>query len=157
MKSDNLVEILLVEDNPDDEELAVHALTQANLANHIHIVRDGAEALEFIFREGAPDDPSARTGPKLILLDLKLPKVDGLEVLRRIKKDERTRKIPVVVLTSSREERDVVDSYELGVNSYIVKPVDFEQFTESVRQVGLYWVLLNQPPLHVTTIRGFEA
>ena len=154
MKPDNLVEILLVEDNPDDEELAVHALTQANLANHIHIVRDGAEALEFVFRAGGDDDHNAPGRPKLILLDLKLPKVDGLEVLRRIKQNASTRQIPVVVLTSSREERDVVESYELGVNSYIVKPVDFEQFTESVRQVGLYWVLLNQPPTARAGVRG---
>ena len=144
--SENVVEILLVEDNPADEELTLHALRHNNLTNHIHVVRDGAEALEFIFCTGAYANRSITNGPKVILLDLKLPLVDGLEVLRRIKTDERTSLIPVVVLTSSREERDMVESYKLGVNSYIVKPVDFEQFTESVRQLGLYWVLLNQQP-----------
>ena len=141
---DHVVEILLVEDNPDDEELALHALQRRKLTNHIHVARDGAEALEFIFRTGIyAQRPNQQ--PKVILLDLKLPKVDGLEVLRRIKADESTRSIPVVVLTSSREERDIVESYQLGVNSYIVKPVDFEQFTEAVQQLGFYWLLLNQP------------
>ncbi len=143
---DHIVEILLVEDNPDDEELALHALRKVNLANHIQVVRDGAEALEFIFCTGAFAGRNVHNGPKVILLDLKLPKVDGLEVLRRIKGDPHAREIPVVVLTSSHEERDIVESYKLGVNSYIVKPVDFEQFMESVRQVGYYWLLLNQPP-----------
>jgi two-component system response regulator len=143
----DIVEILLVEDNPNDVELTLHALQAHNLANRIHVVRDGAEALDFIFSTGAYQERTAKNGPRVILLDLKLPKVDGLEVLRRIRDDERTRVIPVVILTSSREERDIVESYKLGVNSYIVKPVDFEQFTESVRQVGLYWVLLNQPPI----------
>jgi two-component system response regulator len=141
------VEILLVEDNPNDVELTLHAFKQNHLSNRIHVVGDGEEALEFLFCTGAYSQRSMRNGPKVILLDLKLPKVDGLEVLRRIKGDARTRIIPVVVLTSSREERDIVESYNLGVNSYIVKPVDFEQFTESVRQLGLYWVLLNQPPV----------
>jgi two-component system, response regulator len=139
------VEILLVEDNPADEELAVYALQKRNLGNHIHVVRDGAEALEYIFRTGAYAT-LPNTQPKLILLDLKLPKVDGLEVLRRLKNEESTRRIPVVVLTSSREERDIIQSYDLGVNSYIVKPVDFEQFTKAVQEVGYYWVLVNQRP-----------
>ena len=143
---DEMVEILLVEDNPSDAELALHALRRNNLANHIHLVRDGAEALEFIFATDRYAQRSVENGPRVILLDLKLPLVDGLEVLRQVKGDPRTKTIPVVVLTSSREERDIVESYKLGVNSYIVKPVDFEQFTESVRQLGLYWVLLNQPP-----------
>ncbi|MCC7206365.1 MAG: response regulator [Anaerolineae bacterium] len=140
------VRILLVEDNPNDLELAIHALTKHNLANHIEVVRDGAEALDYIFATGAYSYRDMNHSPKVILLDLKLPKVDGLEVLRRIKADPRTRSIPVVVLTSSREERDIVESYRLGVNSYITKPVDFEQFTEAVRQLGMYWLLLNEPP-----------
>ena len=140
------VEILLVEDNPADEELTIHTLRANHLANNIQIVRDGAEALDFIFRTGAFADRATDAGPKVILLDLKLPKVDGLEVLRRVRDDPSTRSIPVVVLTSSREESDIVESYRLGVNSYIVKPVDFEQFVEAVRQLGLYWVLLNQAP-----------
>lgn len=140
------IEILLVEDNPSDVELTLHALKENNLTNRIEVVRDGAEALEFIFCTGAYVNRRIENSLKIILLDLKLPKVDGLEVLRRIKSDPRTRTIPVVVLTSSREERDIVESYQLGVNSYIVKPVDFEQFTEAVRHLGLYWLLLNQPP-----------
>lgn len=143
---DNSVEILLVEDNPNDMELTLHALKKNNLANHIQVVRDGAEALEFLFGTGPYAGRDINHAPRVILLDLKLPKVDGMEVLRRIKSDEITRSIPVVVLTSSREERDIVESYQLGVNSYITKPVDFEQFTEAVRQLGLYWLLLNQPP-----------
>jgi len=144
---DTRVEILLVEDNPHDVELTLLALRESHVTNPVHVVRDGAEALEFIFCAGAYAGRNMNNTPKVILLDLKLPKVDGLEVLRRVKGDPRTAKIPVVVLTSSREERDIVESYQLGVNSYIVKPVDFEQFTAAVRQVGLYWVLLNQPPL----------
>lgn len=139
------VEILLVEDNPNDAELALDALREAKLANHIHVVGDGAEAIDFLFREGAyADRPNHQ--PKLILLDLKLPKVNGLEVLARIREHDSTKAIPVTVLTSSREERDIVESYRLHVNSYIVKPVDFEQFTAAVREIGFYWLLLNEPP-----------
>jgi two-component system response regulator len=140
------VAILLVEDNPDDVELALRALKENNLANHIEVVRDGAEALDFIFGTGAYSGRRVENTPKVILLDLKLPKVDGLEVLRRIKGDPRTQVTPVIMLTSSREERDIVESYQLGVNSYITKPVDFEQFVEAVRHLGFYWLLLNQPP-----------
>ena len=143
---ENPVDILLVEDNPNDVELTLHAFKKYNLANHIQVARDGAEALDYLFATGAFVERDINHRPKVILLDLKLPKVDGMEVLKRIKADERTRSIPVVVLTSSREERDIVDSYRLGVNSYITKPVDFDQFTEAVRQLGLYWLLLNQPP-----------
>ncbi|MBU0514938.1 MAG: response regulator [Proteobacteria bacterium] len=145
--SANIVEILLVEDNPNDVELTLHAFRSANLANRIHVVRDGAEALEFLFCTGAYSDREMANGPKVILLDLKLPKVDGLEVLRRIKADPRTKAIPVTVVTSSSDEKDIVESYDLGVNSYIIKPVDFDQFTEAMRQLGLYWLLLNQPPV----------
>lgn len=140
------IEILLVEDNPEDLQLTQRALRKANLANRIQVARDGAEALEFIFCEGAHAGRSIDEPPKLILLDLKLPKVDGLEVLRRIKSDPRTCSIPTVVLTSSREQTDVVESYRLGVNSYIVKPVNFEGFAKAVQELGMYWLLLNQPP-----------
>jgi two-component system, response regulator len=133
------VEILLVEDNANDAELTLRALKQRNLANQVHVCRDGAEAMDF-FSGGSA------TVPKVVLLDLKLPKVDGLEVLRRLKGDARTRSIPVVVLTSSREEPDIERAYELGANSYIVKPVDFEAFARAVSDVGLYWLLLNHPP-----------
>jgi CheY-like chemotaxis protein len=141
-----IVEILLVEDNPQDLQLALRALAKANLTNHIEVVRDGAEALEFIFGEGAYAGRKLENGPKVILLDLKLPKVDGLEVLKRIKGDERTMAIPVVMLTSSKEQSDLVESYRLGVNSYIVKPVNFERFAQAVQELGMYWVLLNQSP-----------
>jgi two-component system response regulator len=140
------VEILLVEDNANDAELALYALRKHRIVNHVEVVRDGAEALEYIFCTGAYAHRRIEDVPKVVLLDLKLPKVDGLEVLQRIKSDPHTRLIPVVVLTSSQEERDIVESYRLGVNSYIVKPVDFEQFVEAVRQLGLYWTLLNQAP-----------
>ena len=140
------VEILLVEDNPNDAELTLHALRRHKVANHVQLARDGQEALDFLFGEGAYRDRDTSRIPRVILLDLKLPKVDGLEVLARVKKDPRTKTIPVAVLTSSREDRDIVESYELGVNSYIVKPVDFEQFTEAVRHLGLYWLLLNESP-----------
>jgi two-component system response regulator len=143
---ENVVEILLAEDNPNDVRLTLHALQRYNLTNNIHVVRDGAEALDFIFCTGAYAQRNIGQTPKVILLDLKLPLVSGLEVLQQIKADARTRTIPVVILTSSREERDIVETYRLGVNSYITKPVDFEQFTEAVRTLGMYWVLLNQPP-----------
>jgi CheY-like chemotaxis protein len=142
----DVVEILLVEDSPQDLELTLRALAKAHLSNRIEVARDGAEALEFIFCEGPHADRKIENGPRVILLDLKLPKVDGLEVLKRVKGDARTRMIPVVVLTSSKEQRDVVESYQLGVNSYIVKPVNFEGFAHAVQELGLYWVLLNQPP-----------
>jgi two-component system response regulator len=139
------IELMLVEDNPQDLELALLALRRANPALRIHVARDGAEALEFIFCEGPYSSRLITDTPKVILLDLKLPKVDGLDVLKRIKGDRRTSSIPVVVLTSSSEQRDMVESYKLGVNSYIVKPVNFERYTEAVRDLGLYWMLLNQP------------
>ena len=146
MSDTNIVEILLVEDNPDDLALTLRGLRKANLANHIQVARDGAEALEFVFCEGAHAHRRIENGPKVILLDLKLPKVDGLEVLQRLKEDPRTKSIPVVVLTSSKEQNDIVESYRLGVNSYIVKPVNFERLAEAVQQLGMYWLLLNQPP-----------
>ena len=147
MRSPGEVEILLVEDNPHDAELALRALKKNNLANSVVVVTDGEEALDFIFARGAFSQRKVGNGPKVILLDLKLPKVDGLQVLRAIKGDSRTQSIPVVVLTSSTEEKDIVDSYRLGVNSYIVKPVDFEKFTGAVCGLGMYWLLLNQPPV----------
>jgi len=138
--------ILLVEDNPDDRELTLRAFQRQKIANNIETVRDGAEALEYLFGHGADGDPSAHPRPQVVLLDLKLPKVDGLEVLRRIRADERTRYLPVVILTSSNEERDLVEGYRLGANSYVRKPVDFAEFLEAARQLGLYWLLLNESP-----------
>ncbi|HUB87345.1 MAG TPA: response regulator [Verrucomicrobiae bacterium] len=146
MNENHIVEILIVEDTPQDLELALRALKKANLTNRIEVARDGAEAMDFVFCEGAHAGRKMENGPKVILLDLKLPKVDGLEVLQRIKADPRTKTIPVVVLTSSKEQRDIVDSYRLGVNSYIVKPVNFERFAAAVQDLGMYWLLLNQPP-----------
>jgi two-component system response regulator len=144
MMTDSSVEILLVEDNPNDVELTLHAFRKNNLGNHIQVVRDGAEALDFIFSTGAYAKNVHDERPKVILLDLKLPKVDGIEVLRRIKKDPNMQKIPIVVLTSSREDQDVEECYRLGVNSYIVKPVEFEKFVQAVSIMGMYWLLFNQ-------------
>ena len=140
------VDILLVEDNPDDERLTLRAFAKNKLTNRIHVVRDGQEALDYVFCTGKYADRKITDRPHVILLDIKLPLIDGIEVLRRIKADDRTKTIPVVMLTSSHEERDLVETYRLGVNSYIVKPVDFEQFTESARTLGMYWMLLNRPP-----------
>lgn len=144
---DKLVEILMVEDSPDDADLALLALRDHKLTNRIDVVRDGAEALEYLFCTGQYAHRDIEQPPRLILLDIKLPKVDGLQVLERLKTDERTRTIPVVILTSSSEEPDIERGYKLGANSYIVKPVDFDQFANAVRQVGYYWMLLNQPPI----------
>jgi two-component system, response regulator len=138
--------ILLVEDNPDDEALTLRALRRAKLGNDIAIVRDGAEALEFLFGGGAHPDGEMSAVPQVVLLDLKLPKIDGLEVLRRLRADDRTKTLPVVILTSSNEDEDRIRGYELGANSYVRKPVEFAEFAEAVRQLGLYWLVLNQPP-----------
>lgn len=143
MENPHEVEILLVEDNPHDAEMAMRALKKNHLANNVLIVGDGAEALDYLYKQGKFKDSQINNRPKIILLDLKLPKVDGKEVLRKIKSDPDKRVIPVIVLTSSKEERDVVESYHLGVNSYIVKPVDFDKFVEAVRDIGFYWLLLN--------------
>jgi CheY-like chemotaxis protein len=142
----NEVEILLVEDSPEDAELTIHALRRNKLANEIHVAEDGEEALDFLFCRGAHVDRTRCHNPKLVLLDLMLPKVGGLEVLRAMRTDERTKGIPVVVLTSSREQRHLIDSYNLGVNAYAQKPIDFEQFGETVRQIGMFWMLINQSP-----------
>ncbi len=139
-------EILIVEDSADDLDMTLRALTKARVANHIQVARDGAEALDFLFCTGAYAGRAIDRPPRVVLLDLKLPLVDGFEVLRRVKSDPRTRQIPVVVLTSSLEQRDIVESYHLGVNSYIVKPVDFDRFAAAVGDLGLYWLLLNQRP-----------
>jgi CheY-like chemotaxis protein len=144
---DRDIELLLVEDNPRDVELTLNALREHHLANRVHVTRDGAEALDFVFCTGAYAQRQPDNRPKLILLDLKIPKVSGLQVLERLKSDPRTRTIPVVVLTSSREDADVKTAYNLGVNSYIVKPVDFAQLLGAARQLGLYWLLLNEPPV----------
>jgi two-component system response regulator len=140
----NEVEVVLVEDNPNDAELAIRALKGYNLANKLMWLKDGVEALDFIFAQGQYADRSVGEVPKVILLDLKLPRVDGLEVLEKIKSDTRTKSIPVVVLTSSSEERDIIASYNLGVNSYVIKPVDFDKYVDAVKEVGLYWMSLNQ-------------
>jgi len=139
------IEILLVEDNPRDVEMTLWALKKKNLANTVHVAKDGAEALDFIFARGAYAHRDPNHVPKVVLLDLKLPKVSGLEVLRAIKGDEQTRTIPVVILTSSQEEKDMVESYQLGANSYIVKPVDFDKFVTAIGEVGLYWLVSNKP------------
>src|SRR5437667_7116277 len=146
MNAEYDIEILLVEDSPYDAELTIRELTRHHLANKLVHVKDGADALDFIFGTGAYANRDTSQHPKVVLLDLKLPKVDGLQVLRTIKADERTKNIPVVVMTSSQEQRDVVDSYHLGVNGYVVKPVDFDQFSKAVSELGCYWVLLNHPP-----------
>ena len=146
MQQMNPMEILLVEDNPADVELTLRALKKNNLTNQVQVVTDGAQALDYLFNTGAFAGAKPSIPPKVVFLDLKLPKVDGHEVLRRMKADERTRMIPVVVLTSSKEEIDIMKSYKLGVNSYVVKPLDFDKFVEAVSQLGLYWVLLNQAP-----------
>jgi two-component system response regulator len=147
MKQLDEVEVLLVEDNPHDAELTLRALKKHNLANQVHWVRDGAEVLKFIFAQGAYAGRDINRKPRLMLLDLKLPKVDGPEVLRQIKLDPRTRAIPVVILTSSHEDRDLDECYRLGANSYIVKPVEFEAFLKAVAEIGFYWLLLNKNPL----------
>ena len=145
-----MLEILLVEDNPQDAELTIRALKNRNLANNLVHVEDGQAALDFLFNTGRYKNREITPKPKLVMLDLKLPKVDGIEVLRRIRADARTKLLPVVVLSSSREDRDVAEAYKLGVNSYIVKPVDFESFSEAVSNLGLYWLLLNEAPEHTS-------
>ena len=137
--------ILLIEDNPDDVELTLYAFKKNNIANPVEVVRDGQEALDYLFYKGKYSN-STHPLPGLILLDLKLPKVDGIEILKKVKHDRRLKLIPVIVITSSEEDRDVIESYDLGVNSYIRKPVDFDQFVETVKNIGLYWLLLNKPP-----------
>lgn len=145
-RSDDPIEILLVEDNPTDAELCLRALKKRNLANRVVWVKDGVEALDFIFGTGSYAGRAVENGPKVVLLDLRLPKVDGLEVLRKVKSDERTKTVPVVVLTSSKEDRDVTECYKLGANSFISKPVEFDAFAETVARLGLYWLLVNRPP-----------
>ena len=146
MADPDAIEILLVEDNPSDAELTLHALQKSKLANRVQLARDGEEALDFLFCRGIFSNRRIESAPRLVLLDLKLPKVDGLQVLQEVKRDVRTRAIPIIVLTSSREERDLVSSYRLGVNSYIQKPVNFGEFQDVVQQMGLYWLLLNSRP-----------
>ena len=143
---ENMLDIILVEDNPADIELTLDALKENNLANRVRVLKDGEEAVDCIFRQGKYCDDDICEHPALILLDLNLPKIDGLEILRRIRSDERTKAIPVVVLTSSRLDKDRIESYHLGVNSYIVKPVEFENFAKAVAQIGFYWAVLNKPP-----------
>ena len=141
-----MVDILLIEDNPNDVELTMRALKRNHIVNNIQVIMDGAEALEYFFASGKYSGRDTNLKPKLVILDLKLPKVDGLEILRKIKNDEATKTIPVVVLTTSKEESDIVSSYKLGANSFIVKPVDFEKFITTVKELGMYWLLLNEPP-----------
>jgi CheY-like chemotaxis protein len=147
MKNQDYLDILIVEDNPNDAELAILALKGENLANNLIWLKDGVQALDFLFGEGEYIGRDVEKRPKIILLDLKMPRVGGIEVLRRIRGDERTKNIPVVVMTSSKEEKDIIASYDLGVNSYIVKPVDFDQFNKSIRDMGFYWLVVNQPPV----------
>ncbi len=143
---DQAVEVLLVEDNATDAELTLRALRGRGLRNNFVVVKDGAEALDFLFARGAYEDRDIENGPKFVMLDLRLPRVDGIEVLEKMKSDPRTKMIPVVVLTSSRQDPDIKRCYELGANSYIVKPVDFDKFADAVAEIGLYWLLLNEPP-----------
>jgi two-component system response regulator len=143
----NQVEVLLVEDNMHDAEMTIRSLKKVNLANNLVHVRDGEEALDFIFAQGKFAGRDIGNGPKVVLLDIKMPKVDGIEVLRQLKSNDATKTIPVVIMTSSKEEQDIISSYKLGVNSYVVKPVDFEGFARAVSQLGLYWLLTNQPPM----------
>jgi len=143
---DKIVEILLIEDNPYEAELAIRSLKKYNFTNYLHHIDDGADALDFIFERGQYESTTGRVKPKLILLDIKLPRVDGIEILRQLKADERTKTIPVVILTSSKENQDVKACYELGANSYIVKPVGFDSFAKAVAELGMYWMLLNNPP-----------
>jgi two-component system response regulator len=147
MINQDYIDILIVEDNANDAELAILALKGENLANNLIWLKDGVQALDFIFAEGEYIGRDIEKRPKIILLDLKMPRVGGIEVLRRIRADERTKSIPVVVMTSSKEEKDIIATYNLGVNSYIVKPVDFEQFNKSIRDMGFYWLVVNQPPV----------
>jgi len=145
--------ILLVEDDPRDVELTLTALEDYNLANEVVVARDGQEALDYLFKEGESAAGQTGTAPHVVLLDLNLPKISGLEVLRRLRADERTKRLPVVVLTTSAEERDIIESYDLGANSYVRKPVDFVQFLEAAKQLGLYWLVLNRPPPWIGTSR----
>ncbi len=147
MKTSEFIDILFVEDSPIDAELTLIALKEENLANNVIWLQDGAQALDFIFAEGEYAHRNIESQPKLILLDLKMPKVGGIEVVQRIRSDERTKRIPIVIMTSSKEEKDVVDSYQLGINSYIVKPVDFDKFSKSVKEIGFYWLLMNHSPI----------
>ncbi len=147
---ENVVELLLVEDNPTDAELTLRSLRGRGLRNNFVVAKDGQEALDFLFAEGEHAGRDVSNSPKMVLLDLRLPKVDGIEVLRKVKSDQRTKNIPVVVLTSSRQEPDIKTCYELGANSYIVKPVDFDKLVEAVSEIGLYWLLLNEPPRRQT-------
>ncbi len=147
MKTSEFIDILFVEDSAIDAELTLIALREENLANNVIWLQDGAQALDFIFAEGEYAHRQIENQPKLILLDLKMPKVGGIEVVERIRGDERTKQIPIVIMTSSKEEKDVVDSYKLGINSYIVKPVDFDKFSKSVKEIGFYWLLMNQSPI----------
>ncbi len=156
MADQHTVEILLIEDNPDDVELTLHAFRRSNVIN-LQVVRDGADALDYLFGQGEFAGRDVQDVPRLILLDLKMPKVGGIEVLRRIRADPRTRLVPVVVLTSSREEQDIVESYKLNANSYIVKPVDFDQFSKVAEQLGYYWLLLNQPPARPAPEEGHTS
>lgn len=154
MQNSNGNRILLVEDNPDDVMLTLRALKKNNILNEVIIAKDGVEALDYIFATGSYSERDIKDVPILILLDLKLPKVDGLEVLRRIRSDAELRVVPVVILTSSKEDKDIVESYQIGVNAYVRKPVDFMEFTEAVRQIGMFWLLLNESPVKIG--RGFR-